>query len=500
MTNLLSKIENRRLKIIKILSSTDDRMTLTALSKKLDSSARVIKDDLTFLREQFKEFQIHIVKEEIQLIYEQSKGIKHIYQKFLSHATSYQLLEIAFWEEGETIEELEEILFVSISTIYRLVKQINKVVSAFDFRVELNPIRIIGNEQNIRTYFYAYFYEKYSFTSWPFKALDEEELNTFLEFHINLTQMKNDFAYFNKFKIIGAVNLLRFKHNHMVNTDGIETSFEDGLPDLQPYASIFEEFEQAFDIHYDDIAIKQIFTSYIQSDFSMDYTHLMQRAANDKAIANEVTLITNTLEKISKENDIEIPNKEQMISAIRNIIHLDYLEPNPGYILYDHDKYFVEALQKEFPNFYTSIYPIVKNFRLELGKPQTEEGLNFYIYTIFTYWKDLVTYLQLKLQKIRVIVVSDRHVTHSKIIKDFINHRFSTQIELEVYSERLMTKEHFKNLNCDLIVANFVLPDYLDIKTVYIRNFPFYSDLRMLSHMIDQIKAERIIESGVKLG
>lgn len=500
MTNLLSKTENRRLKLIEILSNTHTRINLETLSKQLDCSVRVVREDLIFLREQFNEFELHTVKDEIQLIYRPSKGIKHIYQHFYNHSTSYQLMEIAFFEEGDSIEELEERLFVSTSTIYRLMKQLNKVLSTYDFKVVLNPIQITGNEQNIRTYFYDYFYEKYLFTSWPFKTLNEEELNVFLEFHINMTQMKNDFAYFNKFKIIGAVNLLRFKQKHWVNTDGIEMKFQDRLPDLKSFSSIFERFERAFDIEYDDNAIKQIFTAYIQSDFSMDYAHLMKRASNDEEIANEVSLIANSLEKISKENKIEIPNKEQMISAIRNIIHLDYLEPNPGYILYNHDKYFMESLKKEFPDFYSLVYPIVKNLREELGKPQTEAGINFYIYTIFTYWENLVSYLQAKLQKIRVIVISDRQANHAKLIKDFINHRFSAQIEVDVYSEQLMTKHDLESLDCDLIVANFILPESINTRTVYIRNFPFYSDLRMLSKLIDQIKEERLNESEVEFG
>lgn len=155
---------------------------------------------------------------------------------------------------------------------------------------------------------------------------------------------------------------------------------------------------------------------------------------------------------------------------------------------------------KEFPDFYASVYPIVKQFRQELGKSLTEDGINFYIYTIFTYWKKLVPLLQAKLQKIRVVVISDRHANHAKLIKDFMLHRFSTQIEVEIYSERSMNRQHLENLACDLIVANFILPDFINIKTVYISNFPFYSDLKMLTNMIDQIKEERRISRGVKVG
>lgn len=496
MVNLLSTSDQRKLKFAEILSNTEDWMTLTELSKLLNCSTRVLKDDIAYFRKNFTDFEIKGSNKGIRIFSTPNTGIKSLYQKMLSESTAYQLLETIFLQKGDTIADLSELLFVSGSTLYRLIRQINSEISKYGFKIDQSPYRLIGDEKNIRYFFYQYFYEKYSFMSWPFDSIDEEALDKFLIFHIEMTQLKNDFAYYSKFKIIIVVNLIRFKNNHYVDTKNIELNYESGIPDLGPYADLFREFEQAIDIKYDDQAIKQLFTSYVDNNFSVNYDHLMKRASENKEIAAEVSKIEQILERISEENNIPIPNKKQMISAIRNIIHLDYLEPRPGYILYNQDKYFVEGIQADFPNFYHSIQQAMKELRTFLGKPLTEEGINFYIYTVFTYWRGLVAELRKKFKKIRVIIISDRHETHAKMLKQFIAHEFTQQIVIDIYSKAALDEMTLESLSCDFIVTSFPIPKLNTKRTVYIETVPNFNDLVKLQRVIDDIIAQRIAEKN----
>lgn len=499
--NLLNVSDNRRLQLVEKLSATSAPIRLEELSEYLNASARVLKEDIAYFRKNTTDFDIRLTKQGVLLKYAENKGLKNIYQKVLSQSTAYQLLETIFLSEGKTIAELKDLLFVSRSTLYRLINVINEHISQFDFQIQTNPCVILGDEKRIRSYFYRYFYEKYSFISWPFLAIDEEIMDKFLTFHLGMTQMNNDFAYYSKFKIITTVNLIRFKNKHYVDTTDLVVDFEEALPDLTPYASLFKTFEKTFKIDYDLQAIMQIFTSYVESDFSFNYDHLMQRAAEDEEIAEEVAIIRETLDALSTENNIPIPNKEKMISAIRNIIHLDYLEPHPSHILYDRDKHFVLGIKKAFPNFYASLYSAMKEFRKALGKPQTEDGIYFYMYTIFTYWEGLISNLYLQLPEIRVVVISNRHVTHAELIKGFIEHEFSEQVKVQVFAERTLDLEQLTSLNCDLIVANFILPDLPGKRTVYIENIPLYPDLTALKKAIESIRREEIsTKEGVLLG
>lgn len=495
LIGLLNASNQRRLKFAELLSNTEEWMTLTELSQQLDCSTRVLKDDMVHFRKNFTDFEIQASNQGIQLNYHQNKGMKNLYQQILSESPTYQLLEALFIHEGMSIAELAELLFMSSSTLYRLIRQINTEISKHEFKISKNPYHITGNEKNIRYFFYEYFYEKYSFTGWPFDTVDEEDLDNFLTFHIELTQLKNDFAYYNKFKIISVVNLIRYKNKHYVNTEGIKLNYKEAIPDLSPYTDLFQEFERSFDIQYDNHAIAQIFTDYVEDDFFFNYDRLMEKAAENKEIAAEVSMISQTLENLSEETNISIPNKKKMISAFRNIIHLDYLEPRPGYTLYNRDKYFVAGIKDEFPNFYQTLYQTMKELREFLDKPLTEEGINFYIYTVFTYWKGLVPELRKKFLKIRVTIISDRHVTHAKMLKDFITHEFSEQIVIDIYTGIELDREILENLESDIIVTTFLVPKLTNQRTLYIDSVPIFKVFVNLQKVIDEIIEERVQRS-----
>lgn len=455
MIDLLNASDQRRLKFAEILSNANEWITLKELTQQLECSIRILKDDVTHFRKKFSDFEIQTSNQGVQLIYHQNKGIKNLYQQVLSESSTYQLLEALFIFEGKSIPKLSELLFMSSSTLYRLIRQINTKISKYGIEISKNPYYITGNEKNIRYFFYEYFYEKYSFTSWPFETVNEKALDKFLNFHIELTQLKNDFAYYSKFKIISVVNLIRYKNKHYVDTKGLKLDYVDSIPDLSPYAVLFQEFERTFDIQYDNHAITQIFTNYVQDSFSLNYDHLIEKSSKSKQIAAEISMITYTLDKLSEETNIPILNKKQMISAIRNIIHLDYLEPRPEYTFYDQDKYFVKGLKNEFPNFYHSLYQAMKELRQFLDKTLTEAGIHFYIYTFFTYWKGLVSELRKKFTKVRVTIISDRHVTHANMLKEFIAYEFSEQIVIDIYTGIELDRNILESLETDLIVTNF---------------------------------------------
>ena len=492
MINLLSNRDKRRLAFAELLSNTDGWLTLTEISQTLNCSTRVLKDDMTHFRKNSTDFSIQSSNQGIRLLYGPKKGLKSLYQQVLSESTAYQLLEAIFLYEGKTVTELAEHLYLSSSTVYRLVEQINKQTATYGFEIQKNICSITGDEESIRYYFYRYFYEKYSFIYWPFENIDESYFNKFIAHHLNLTQMKDDYAYFNKFKIITAVNLVRSKNEHYIDTENIELTYQKIAPDIDIKSELFQEFESTFDMTYDNHLITQLFTHYVGDNFSFNYDHLMKKAAENETIANEVAKLTEILDRLSDEIDIPIPNKERVISAIRNIIHLDYLEPQSNYILYNHDKYFVDHVKKEFPHFYVSIHSAMKELRQALGKPETEEGVNFYIYTVFTYWKGLIPKLRDQFPKIKVTVISDRHTLHAHMIKDFIAHEFSNQIELDIFTGVNLNKEILENLDCDVIVTNFPMPLLEKKRSVYIEIIPGFNDLVKLQNVFEEIVSERL--------
>ncbi len=487
MINLLTNSEKRRLQFVEILSKRENWMTLSNLGNELNCSDRVLKDDMTYFRKNFSDFEIESSYRGVRLIFKQDKGLQFLYRKILSESTVYHLLEIIFLHENKSITELADMLFVSPSTIYRMIDQMNDGVLKFGFKIETSPCRVVGQEENIRYFYYQYFFEKYSHLHWPFETINEEAVDQLLNFFIDFTQIPADFAFYHVLKTVTMVNLIRYKNGHEVNIEDLAINFDKISSHLESYAENFKHFEEALQLNVDSDLIQQLFTPYVQEGFSLNVERMFGKAETNQKLANEITLLEDILTKVATASEIPLANKDFLMLALINSAHLEYREPQSGYILYNRNKYFAEAIQAEFPKFYQLLYEGMKNYRQFLRKPMTEDGINFFIYTLFTFWPNLVSELRKKFADMQGVIISNRHIAHAQMLKDFIEHELSNQLTIDIYTAMDLNLEILEALDYDFIVSNFPLPDLESKDSVYIENVPTYNDLRKIQHVIDRI-------------
>ena len=76
------------------------------------------------------------------------------------HSTHFSILEFIFFNEGCQAESICKEFYISSSSLYRIISQINKVIKRqFQFEISLTPVQIIGNERDIRYFFAQLFSE-----------------------------------------------------------------------------------------------------------------------------------------------------------------------------------------------------------------------------------------------------------------------------------------------------------------------------------------------------
>lgn len=189
---------------------------------------------------------------------------------------------------------------------------------------------------------------------------------------------------------------------------------------------------------------------------------------------------------------IKLENREALMVGLFNTSHLEYQDPQSNYILYNRNQLFAEDISREFPQLYIDLYEGMKEFRKVLGKDTSEEGIAFFIYNVFATWKNLVPQLRQKIEKIRSIVISDRHRAHAEMIKDFIQYEFSEQVTVDFFIDLELNPEVLERLDYDLIVTTFTIDDLKTRRNLYIPNVPKYTDYQNIQHHIDEIIAERI--------
>lgn len=332
LRSLLSGSERRRLQIVEILNEQESWMSLTNLAQGLACSTRVLKDDLNYFKEYFKELSIETSYMGVRLSFDHNRGLRFLYQFFLKHSLSFRLLENIFVYKNKTAKELADQLFVSISTVYRLIDQINEALQAFDFQIESKPFRLVGSEKKIRYFFYLYYSEKHSPMDWPFETIDEEAIDSLLSFFIDFTQIPADFAYFSVFKLVSTINFVRFKNGYTVDLDFTESNFHEIIPNLSLHSTIFQFFEETESVKVDNQLVKELFTPYIEEEFAPNYERLKLLVEKEEKTRNEVRFLEDLLEDISEKNNIPILNKKAIVLAMHNCCSFGI--PRPAFWFY----------------------------------------------------------------------------------------------------------------------------------------------------------------------
>lgn len=492
LEKLLRYNERRRLHMAEILIDKDDWMSLDDLSKELNSSSRILKYDFLHFQEAFDDFTIETSHYGVRLVFRQNTGLKTLYKNVLDQSASFTLVETIFLYEGYTAYELADMFFISPSTLYRLIEHINEVAEEYGFQIKTNPCRIVGDEEKIRHYFIQYFYEKYTQLDWPYKTANDDALDNLLYFFIEFMKSPTDFAHYNIFKLLSVVNLVRYKNGHFVNTKKLNINFSDIIPDLNKHAESFKYFEDTLKMKVNNEFINQVFTPFVQEGYSVSYNRLMKKTKSNKEILHKVNYLSQLLDTLSKENDLPLPNKGEVIFGVQNATYFEPYDPRLGYVLYNRNQHFVEVIKKEFPTFYKQLYQEIIEYRKFVGLPINEKGINYLFYVLFTYWDKLFLELRKKFKKVKILIISNRHTSHSSMIKDFLEYEFNNHLTIDIYEDTLVTRTILEELDYDFIVANFPLPPLETKNSLCIENIPTFCDITNIQEEINDVLLKRM--------
>lgn len=491
MEELLRSNELRRLRIAETLYTKDDWMTISDLAKELNVSTRILKYDIDNFTNLFDDFTIETSHYGIRLQFHNNKSLKTLYKNVMEQSTSFQLLETLFFEENYSTFELADVLYLSQSTLYRMIEHINDVVSSYGFQIETNPCRIVGDEQSIRSFYTVYFYEKYTRLDWGHKAYDEE-IDQFLYFVLGVVNCDIDFALFNIMKLMTTVNFMRYKHQHLLPVDQFDFNTDELFPLFATHTDSLLYFEEQLQIQFNIEVINQIFSPFVFKNYSISQERLVHKLKTYKEAAYYYELLSDCLEEVANTLQIPLANKDDIIFGVINAIAMKNFDPRSGFVLHNRNKLFVGSIKEEFPDFYELLYEGMGIFLEKAGLKKSDDVKYYLIYITYSIWKSLTLNLRKRSDNIRVLIVSNRHPAHSKMIKDYIEYELSDHLIIDIFDDLYLTETILEELEYDFIVANFPLPTLKSKNCICIENIPSFQDLTKIRNEIDEIYLSRI--------
>lgn len=187
----------------------------------------------------------------------QNYTVEYLYETILSNSTEFKIIETVFFDKTHTVDSLAEKLYLSTSTVRRLIKRINEALVSEDFSISLTPLKIVGNETNICNFIIYYISEKYTGRKKPFSRI---QLNVLDKMFISATKSNGhtvNFPQIEKLRIWIMVIIIRLQNGN--HTD-VYTPFSEDV-DLSALENpLFKNlFKLTFKVELTDEVIFRLF-------------------------------------------------------------------------------------------------------------------------------------------------------------------------------------------------------------------------------------------------
>lgn len=499
MRSLLKTSESRRLELIERLMIATDWMTLNELAQELGSSSRILKEDLVYFNSSNYNFNIESGPLGVRIDVPSNSGISEYYQNVLKTTLAFKIMEEIFFDETLTVNQLASKLRSSSSSIYRAIDELNEYFKTHECQIITNPCRFIGDEHYIRNFYRAYFKEISTMMEWPFRTIVEEKVDHALQSILNslkslveLDVTVFDFAFFRIVKIILTVNIIRTNHGQFIEDTREHNGYAQILFNLIERTKCFKNFV-AIGINRLDIqTVFQIFSPYMRKNFAYSTKALNKVRKRNPDINNAMAYLENFLQSMADEAGIEV-DTDMLTEIAYGTIYLEDDDPNAHHILYDRNYFFALQLQEKFPYLYNNLYKSLSKVRQIMKLPMNDEKVYSLIFAIYTNWDSLIRDLHDKYQQLNVLVISDGHYSHGKMIENLLTFELPDNIEVTTYRNQNLTVDLLNESESDLIISTFKLPDEVQIPYIITKHYPSISDVQRIQTVVEEILDEKAV-------
>ncbi|MBO0441229.1 helix-turn-helix domain-containing protein [Candidatus Enterococcus ikei] len=166
---LIDASTKRKITVLNLLLESDLPLLMSELAQICKVSPKTLRRDAQSLVELFPE---SVVFENSSLFLNTAVDINPVLSYIEDEVKNnilFSIVEDTFYGRSETIDYLSEKFFIAESTLRKHLSILKEVLDEFDLTLSLSPIEILGDEINIR-YFYFHFFEQvadFSHNSYP---------------------------------------------------------------------------------------------------------------------------------------------------------------------------------------------------------------------------------------------------------------------------------------------------------------------------------------------
>lgn len=482
MRSILSKIDQRHLLILESLFDSEF-LTLEKLSKITNTSKRNVQNDVQSINSYISPMEIYSsLKKGYYLSYPSNYSIDFIYRCTLKKSLEYTLIEMIFFEKWKNLEDYAESMYLSLSTLKRMINKINQEEEKLGFKISIGPIKLIGDEKKICSFMTTFFTEAYENEHFPFPRIQIKALTKI----INIVDSNNmqELNYPDKYwlKVIIMVSIIRLQNGHHTKLGPIN---------LEPFQLAITHnffikrlFKTIFKLQLTEEVLYRLLYPFINKNFSTDYDSLIELTKESPSVNKKFMTVKTFLKDLSIIFDISLENRQLLTLELYNTFQMMYRE---NYIIYNKKAIFIKAFTQGNSYLSDIIYSSIQK-ALSLKKDLKQFELEELAYILITHWPNFAT----KIQKLKVIysvgVFMDSDIEHTQFIASTLAHKYANDLDFKVLSSKTIDQFLVDSKNYEFVVTNISGLTNNETTFICIEFFPSTKDYTNISELLSKLQ------------
>ena len=494
MDILLSETEQNLLMLLEELIKHHDWIELPVLTENLKLPVRELQEHLSKLEQLFPNLLIQSRKKGIQLQFDFQNTLDPKIAIFKQSAT-YSFLNCLFFKEGQSLDQLCQALSINPERIEKTIQHLNtKLPQHYGIKVQLSPLVMEGEEEDIRAFYLDYFSQSYSFLDWPFPSISEESLTNLIQLFLKAQQVSSNLSSLRQIKYTLAINLERFNKEHFIeNPTPLLTSHYSSLMQIPQFEQDIKKLAKKLHFEPTKETMEQLFSTPAKSP---QITNNPSNGAlgNIHHIQKSYRLLSQILEELAKEFHLQIENREELIWLLHYTAQSDFFHLLSNQSLDRQKSQILSSYQVEFPKLFEVSQHKFQSYLTEMGLENHPSKLQELVYTFSIQGQRILVQLLQKLPKIRVLVISHLDSHHAQNLIDTLAHYGNNLYLFDSWEESTISFSILNQIPHDIVITTFPVTNSPK-PIIYNRNFSTSELFHHLHLLASQIHKERLAKS-----
>lgn len=493
MRQLLSSTEFRRLSFIELILDNDNRITISEASKILACSQKILFNDIDKLDTPY--FLLSKDNKFVSVKFRENYCLQDIYIWFARNNLSFQMIEFSFFHHDMSVQEVAEHFGLSISTIYRSISELRKALKDnFDFQIQTNPFRLLGDETSLRHFYYNYFREFYHPLDRPFDHIDPEAHHLFMKYIEDKLQLSMSLSKWQHVRLWYGINYTRISQGYYLNiplsnpchirlVEAVIRLFDD-LP-----KSILHKLLPAESNRHLDRLLVDLGFPFSLNDTIIDFPMTLLQLNHLPVLKDRLHASQSFIKEVQDKFQLPCRNLSYLLVKVVNAVAFYESDFDQCYTLYDSRKSILLYFKKNFPEFFNYLDDNLKKIIPDkdfLSESQHKQVL----LTLLSSWEDL--YLNLTYRdKIKVLILNNLSTSLTHFFQYYLSYDLPDNIMIYSYEGKDIDMDWINQSDFDMIISNSNLGSSCDKVLVNIDNINIPNNIVRIFQGFNQVRHKR---------